>query len=248
MPRSATRSSARSSWDAGFTYSTNHSKVLSLGGAAPFTIGNNGWVVEGSPVPVIRGFCVANPTEFATPVRQANCNSGPNTPTRTITGTSSFTLPGDFSLSTRGEYQGGAFAYSLLDGEAIVRGIRWPSCFNAYPAIDSGDLSTVPASIRARCMSAFANRDYAIFPLDFFRLRDLTLRRSFPLKMGGASSAQVSVSGQNLFWWKKAKDSLIDPETSGGFNNQSGMAQQVRSVGGSIPIPRTFLMSVRLTY
>ena len=97
-------------------------------------------------------------------------------------------------------------------------------------------------------MSAFANRDYAIFPLDFFRLRDLTLRRSFPLKMGGASSAQVSVSGQNLFWWKKAKDSLIDPETSGGFNNQSGMAQQVRSVGGSIPIPRTFLMSVRLTY
>ncbi|MCY7378693.1 MAG: TonB-dependent receptor [Gemmatimonadaceae bacterium] len=235
-------------WDAGFTYSTNHSKVLSLGGAAPFTIGNNGWVAEGSPVPVIRGFCVANPTEFAAPVRQANCDSGPNTPTRTITGTSSFTLPGDFSLSTRGEYQGGAFAYSLLDGEAIVRGIRWPSCFNAYPAIDSGDLSSVPASIRARCMSAYANRDYAIFPLDFFRLRDLTLRRSFPLKMGGASSAQVSVSGQNLFWWKKAKDSLIDPETSGGFNNQSGMAQQVRSVGGSIPIPRTFLMSVRLTY
>ena len=106
----------------------------------------------------------------------------------------------------------------------------------------------MPASIRARCISAFANRDYAILPLDFFRLRDLTLRRSFPLHVGGASSAQVSVSGQNLFWWKKAQNSMIDPETSGGFQTQAGMLQQVRSVGGSIPIPRTFLMSVRLTY
>lgn len=235
-------------WDAGFTYSTNFSKVLSLGGAAPFSIGNNGWVVEGAPVPVIRGFCVANPDEFAAPVRKPDCEHGPNTPTHTITGNTSFTLPGDFALSTRGEYQGGAFGYSLLDGEAIVRGIRWPSCFNAYPAIDSGDLSTVPASMRARCMSAYAIRDYAIFPLDFFRLRDITLRRSFPVRVGGASSAQISVSGQNLFWWKRAQDSMIDPETSGGFTNQSGMTQQVRSVGGSIPIPRTFLMSVRLTY
>ena len=184
----------------------------------------------------------------AAPVRKADCDYGPNTPTRTITGTTSFTLPGDFSISTRGEYQGGAFGYSLLDGEAIVRGIRWPSCFNAYPAIDAGSLAVVPASIRARCMSAYAIRDYAIFPLDFFRLRDVTLRRSFPLHVGGASSAQVSISGQNLFWWKKAKDSLLDPETSGGFTTQSGMSQQVRSVGGSIPIPRTFLMSVRVTY
>lgn len=238
----------RFGWDAGMTYSTNFSKVLSLGGAAPFTIGNNGWVAEGSPVPVIRGFCVANPDEFAAPVRKADCEYGPNTPTHTITGSSSFTLPGDFTLSTRGEYQGGAFAYSLLDGEAIVRGIRWPSCFNAYPAIDSGDLSTVPASIRARCMSAYAIRDYAIFPMDFFRLRDVTLRRSLPLRFGGATSAQVSLSAQNLYWWKKAQDSMIDPETSGGFTNQSGMSQQVRSVGGSIPLPRTFLMSVRLTY
>ena len=234
-------------WDVGFTWSTSHSKVLSLGGAAPFTIGNNGWVVEGSPVPVIRGFCVANPTEFATPVRKPDCEYGPNTPTSTITARTNFTLPFGFNLSARGEYQGGAFGYSLLDGEAIVRGIRWPSCFNAYPAIDAGNLSTVPAAIRARCMSAFANRDYAIFPLDFFRLRDLTLRRSFQLR--GRSSALVSISGQNLFWWKKAKDSMLDPETSGGFlTGNTGMSQQVRSVGGSIPIPRTFVMAVRLTY
>ena len=239
----------RFGWEAGVTYSTNYSKVLSLGGAAPFSLGNNGWIVEGKPVPNIQGFCVANAGEFADPIRKPNCDHGSNTPTRTITGNSNFTLPGDFGLSLRGEYQGDFFGYSLLDGEAIVRGIRWPSCFNAYPAIDAKQLSQVPAEIRARCMSSFANRDYAIFPLDFFRLRDVTLRRAFPFRFGGASSAVISLSGQNLFWWKKAQNSLLDPETSGGFTTgNTGLTQRVRSVGGSIPIPRTFLMSVRLSY
>ncbi len=235
-------------WEAGFTYSTNYSKVLSLGGAKPFTIGNNGWIVEGKPVPTMRGFCVANPDEFATPVRQANCDKGPNTPTHTIGGNTSFDLPWAFKLSTRGEYQGGHFAYSLLDGEAIVRGIRWPPCFNAYAQLDAGNLAAVPAGIRGRCISSLAIRDYALFPLDFFRLRDLTLRRSFAMHIGGVTSALVSLSGQNLLWWKKAKNAGIDAETSGGFTTgNTGMTQQVRSVGGSIPIPRTFLMSVRLT-
>ena len=236
-------------WDAGLTYATNNSKVVSLGGAAPFSLGDYGWVVVGQPLPVIRGYCIANPNEFATPVRQANCNIGPNTPTRTIGGTTSFSLPSNFTLSALGEYQGGAYGYSLLDGEAIVRGIRWPSCFNAYPNIDAGNLASVPASVRGVCMSQYAIRDYAIFPLDFFRLRDVTLRRSFPVHVGGASSATIALSGQNLFWWKKAHDSLLDPETSGGFQSaDAGMTAQVRTVGGSIPLPRTFLLSVRLTY
>ncbi|GAC1479735.1 MAG: SusC/RagA family TonB-linked outer membrane protein [Gemmatimonadaceae bacterium] len=175
-------------WDAGVTVSTNRSKVLSLGRAAPFFLQNNGWIVEGRPVPDIRGFCVGNPDAIADPIRIADCAYGPNTPTRTITGVTTFTLPRGFTLSGRGEYQGDFFGYSLLDGEAIVRGIRWPACFNAYPAIDAKDLSTVPARIRARCISTFASRDYAIFPLDFFRLRDITLRRSFPIHVGGATS------------------------------------------------------------
>jgi outer membrane receptor protein involved in Fe transport len=236
-------------WEAGATYSTNHSKTLSLGGAAPFQLANFGWIAEGRPVPAMRGFCVGNPDAIADPVRTPDCDIGPNTPTRIVTGSSTFTLPFGFGLSARGEYQGDFFGYSLLDGEAIVRGIRWPSCFNAYPAIDAKNLSSVPASVRARCISSFAIRDYAIFPLDFFRLRDVTLRRSIPLRLGRASSAVLSVSGQNLFLWKKAKDSMLDPETSGGFTTgNTGMSQQVRSVGGSIPIPRTVVVSMRLVY
>ena len=39
---------------AGLNVSTNNSKVLSLGGAPSFTVGNYGWVVEGKPAPVLR--------------------------------------------------------------------------------------------------------------------------------------------------------------------------------------------------
>jgi outer membrane receptor protein involved in Fe transport len=76
----------RYGWDLGATISTNSSKTLDLGGAAPFSLGNFGWVVEGQPVPVIRATCASNPGEVAAPVMQQNCNIGPNTPTAIVTG------------------------------------------------------------------------------------------------------------------------------------------------------------------
>lgn len=237
------------SWELGGTVSTNNSEVVSLGGAAPFSIGTMGWIMEGQPVPVVRGFCVENENEFAAPVRKADCIIGPNTPTRTFTGVSTFTLPYNLQVSARGEYQGNFFGRSFLEAEGIVRGIRWPACFNSYPAIDAGDLSTVTAKERGLCIASLAHRDYAVFPLDFFRLRDVTVRWVVPFRVSRAASTVVSLSGQNLFWWKKAKSSLLDAETSGGFNdNDVGMLSQVRTVGGSVPIPRTYVLSVRVVY
>jgi hypothetical protein len=205
--------------------------------------------MEGQSVPVVRGFCVSNPNEFAAPIRQADCVIGPNTPTVTYTGSSTLTLPHNVTISTRGEYQGGFFGESFLEAEGIVRGIRWPACFNSYPAIDAGDLSKVTARIRGLCISSLAHRDYAVFPLDFFRLRDVSVRWVLPFQIGRVSSTVITLSGQNILWWKKAKDSGLDAETSGGYNaNDVGMLSSVRTVGGSVPIPRTYVMSVRVTY
>src|SRR4029078_10813607 len=47
--------------NAGLNLSTNHSEVLSLGGAPAFTVGNFGWVIEGQPAPVLRGKLIRNP-------------------------------------------------------------------------------------------------------------------------------------------------------------------------------------------
>lgn len=239
----------RFGWDLGATVSTSHSKTLSLGGTPAFSIGNYGWVVEGQPVPVIRANCVTNPGAIAAPVMARNCNIGPNTPTRTITGNTSVRLPGNINLSARGEYQGGNYAYSLMDGESITRGIRWPSCFNSYPKIDAGNGSQLTAREQAMCIASNASRDLAIFPMDFFRMRDVTLQIPVPFKILRANSAMVSLSAQNFYTWKKAKDSFLDPETSGGFTTgNTGMTEKVHSVGGSIPIPATYVFSLRVTY
>jgi hypothetical protein len=136
-----------------------------------------------------------------------------------------------------------------MDGESITRGIRWPACFNSYPAIDAKQLSQVTAAVQARCIASNASRDLAIFPMDFFRLRDLTVRAILPSSLVRARSASLSLSAQNFYTWKKAKDSFLDPETSGGFTTgNTGMSEKVHSVGGSIPIPTSFILGLRVDF
>jgi TonB-dependent starch-binding outer membrane protein SusC len=242
--------SERLRWDLGGTVSTNENRATSLGGAAAFSVGNNGWVVEGQPVPVMRGMCITNPDEIANPVIAQNCNIGPNRPTLTLSGHTLLEGPRGITLSGRGEYQGGAHAYSLMDGESITRGIRWPACFNSYPAIDSGNLSDVTARERAFCIARNAHRHWAIYPLDFFRMRDLTLSVPVTFLVPGASGARFSLSAQNFYTWKKAKDTFADPETSGGFGGEGlvGGDARVHSIGGSIPVPAVLSASIRLTF
>lgn len=238
------------SWDLGGTLSTNQSEAVSLGGSPAFSLGNRGWVVEGQPVPVMRGRCITNPDELAAPEIDAECNVGSNRPTRTFTAYTTLVGPYGISLSGRGEYQGGGYAYSLMDGESITRGIRWPSCFNSYPAIDAGNVSELTARERAFCISANSNRDFAIFPLDFFRMRDVTLSAPVDFLVPGASSARLSLSAQNFFTWKKAKDTFADPETSGGFGGPTTVGGNaiVHTIGGTIPVPATFTAALRLTF
>lgn len=236
------------SWELNGTWSTNRSETLDLGGAAPFGMGNRGWVVEGQPVPVMRGLCVANPDELADPVIERNCHYGPNQPTTTFTLGTTATLPFGITASTRGEYQGGHYAYSLMDGESITRGIRWPSCFNSYAALADEGIGALTARERAMCIAANANRDFAIFPMDFFRMRELTVSGPLPFQLPGASRAVVVLSAQNFFTWKEASDSFLDPETSGDFGFDGAMNTRVHTVGGSIPIPATYTFSLRLEF
>lgn len=234
-------------WSLGGSVSTNHSETVDLGGAAAFSIGNRGWVVPGQPTPVLRAICVTNPDEIAAPEFAQDCNIGPSVPTLTWNAFTSVRLPGGIELSARGDYQGGNFAYSLMDGESITRGIRWPACFNSYAAIDAGELDQLTAYVRAMCIAANAKRDFAIFPMDFFRLRDVTVRAPIPFGILHANSAVISLSVRNFYTWKKAQYSFLDPETSGGFTS-AGMNEAVHTVGGSIPIPATYVLSLRVVY
>jgi TonB-dependent SusC/RagA subfamily outer membrane receptor len=236
-------------WDLGVNMSTNHSETLTLGGAAEFSIGGRGFIVEGQPVPVVRGRCVTNPDEFADPIVELDCNYGPNLPTLILGVNTSVRLPGGVVAAVRGEYQGGHYAYNVNDGEGFSRGIRWPSCFNVYPAIDAGDMSQVNALERARCISTFANRDFAIYPQDFFKVREISVAAPVPFDIPGAESTRLVVSARDAIRWRKAKYNFADPETSGGFQSgDTGMDEATQTTGGGIPTPAYFTVSLRVTF
>jgi hypothetical protein len=228
---------------------TNKSEVLDLGGAAEFSIGGRGYIVEGQPVPVLRGFCVTNADEKAEPNIEADCNYGPNLPTTTIGIHSTVRMPYNMSLVVRGEYQGGHYAYNVNDGESYTRGIRWPSCFNAYPDIDAGNISNLTAIERARCIASNANRDFAIYPQDFFKVREITFSAPVPFAVPRATDARIILSARNAIRWKKAQYSFFDPETSGGFQRgDTGLNEATHTVGGSIPPPAVYTFSLRLNF
>jgi TonB-linked SusC/RagA family outer membrane protein len=241
----------RANWglELGTTLTTNNAEVLDLGGATEFSIGGNGFIVEGEAVPVIRGRCVTNPDAFADPIIEEDCIYGPNLPTEIITGSASLRMPYGLRLDTRGEYQAGHYAYNVNDGEAFSRGIRWPNCFNVLPDIDAGNLSNVNALERARCISTFADRNFAIYPQDFFKLREVSLSAPIPYEFPGGGSATVVLSARNTLRWKKAKYNFADPESSGGFQRgETGMNQATQTIGGSIPTPAFYTLSVRFSF
>lgn len=238
-------------WDAGLTLSTNKSEVTDLGGASSFSVGNRGYIVEGEPAPVMRGRCVTNEDQIADPAIEQDCIYGPNQPTRTLIGSTALRLPwSGIEVSARGEYQAGHWAYSLMDGESITRGIRWPACFNSYPDIDAGNLGQVTARERAYCIPTFANRDFAIFPMDFFRMRDLTVSIPLTTSFLGSSGGRISLSASNFYTWKKAGYFLGDPETAGGFTTGQNVGgnEFTHSVGGTIPVPATYTIALRINY
>lgn len=236
-------------WELGTNVSTNDSEVLSLGGATPFSIGSYGWIVEGQPIPVVRGSCVTNPDAIADPVIETNCIYGPNLPTLIVGVSTTVRLPRGIIVTGRGEYQGGHYAYNVNDGEAFSRGIHWPNCFNVYPDIEAGNLGEVTAIDRARCISTFALRDFAIYPQDFFKVREVSVAAPVPFEIPGAQSARVVLSARNAIRWKKAKYNFADPESSGGFTvGNTGMHERTQSTGGSIPTPAFYTLSLRVTF
>lgn len=236
-------------WELGAAITTNNSEVLDLGGAPEFSLGGNGFIVEGQPVPVIQGRCVTNPKEFADPVIENDCIYGPNVPTLILGASTIVRLPYNLMLTARGEYQGGHFAYNVNDGESFTRGIRWPNCFNYLPAIDAGDLNEVNALERARCISSFAHRNFAIYPQDFFKLREVTLSAPLPFDMPGTTDTQLVLSARNTLRWYKAKYNFADPESTGGFGfTNTGMSGAVQTIGGGIPNPAFYTLSIRVSF
>jgi TonB-dependent SusC/RagA subfamily outer membrane receptor len=228
--------------NAGLNISTNQSKVLSLGGAPSFTVGNNGWVVEGKAAPVVRGRLIRNPNEVGgTPDTVSNHDFGPSQPTRIIGGSITVRTWRNITASLRGEYQGGAYINEDASYQAMTRSVLWPTCFDAYPKLAANQ----PVTVRERltCVPANIRTDMFIFPADFFKLRDLTIDIPLGRLIPRTGSSSLVLSAKN-FHRRNYGLPLFDPEMSG----NDGFNATVRYISEHIPAPATYTSSLRISF
>lgn len=228
--------------NAGLNISTNQSKVLDLGGAPSFSVGNNGWVVLGKAAPVVRGRIIRNPdARGVAPDTSSNYDFGPSQPTRIIGGSLSVRTWRNITVSLRGEYQGGAFINEDASYQALTRSVLWPTCFDAYPKMAAGQPITVRETLT--CIPANIRSDMFIFPADFFKLRDLTIDIPLGKLIPGTASSSFLFSAKNFFRRNYGMP-LFDPEQSG----NDGFNATVRYISEHIPAPAVFSTSLRISF
>ena len=229
----------------GLRLSTNHSKVLSLGGATPFTLGQEGWIMEGQPVPVIMAPHVINGNEYADPIVDENYIFGPNVPTHTIGGDVTLRLAGGVQLSLLGEYMGGHYIKNRAFRTLAQRKVA-PQCSERgiYEKLENGQKDDVTAYWRLVCTPTLVDNRMFIEKADFFKLRNVTLTLPVPFRVPGATSATLMLSGRNLLQWRNKQISLLDPEMSG----NEGMHGQVREIVETIPPVTSFSASLRVVF
>lgn len=232
-------------WNAGLTVATNKSEVIDLGGAPPFSLGNYGWIVEGQPAPVVRGRLIRNASAIgATPDTTSNYFFGPSQPTRIININSGIRVWHGIELSARGEFQGGHYLDEDASYQALSRAVRWPTCFGAYNKIEAGQQSQLTVRESLICNTRNIRQDMFIYPADFFKLRDVSLRIPLGRVIPRTSSAQLVLSGANWYTWKKDEFPIFDPEQAG----NGGFNEQVRYISEHIPSPATFTAQLRVAF
>ncbi len=229
-------------WDVGVSAYTNHSVVKDLGGASAFSASGGGWIQVGQPVPAVRYDKLLNPNEIAEPNVERNHIYGPNAPTHTFNLSTSFTFGNGIQISSRGEYQGGAYIFDRVLSESANRGSVAPECDNIFPVTDA-TRSTLTAFQRYLCTDDYSVR--LVYPADFFRLRELSIQTPLPFQIPGATSASFTASAQNFLTWKNKDFLAMDPEMAGNTGMESGVT---REIWEHPPPPASFRVSLRITF
>ena len=238
--------------DLGSTISTNHTNVLSTGGKIFYNI------VPGQPAPVWRGAKVTNRDAFADPVYELDAFFGSTVPTVIINPFMTLKLPHGVLLTARGEYQGGAWGQDFPSRLVAQRGPRGPvGCDDVYKIVPwasytgPGDpnapaaISQVRALDRARCYKN-ARSDVWFMPLDFFKLREVTVQAPIPTRfIPRATSAFASLSFHNLWRWTNSEFASFDPELIGSRDNVNQLFSMITD---QLPPPATATFSLKLTF
>jgi TonB-linked SusC/RagA family outer membrane protein len=260
-------------WELGLGLGTNNSKVLDLGGTAPFSVGSSGWVFEGQPLPVIYDDRLLNPYEKADPeFSDGPVFFGPANPNRLYTASTTLGLPGGLQFSARGELSLGGHIFNNFESNALSRTVPHVKCYEAYHKADptwepGGDTGTNnqpsrPASRPADMYAwewaqCFGQRDggYNMQSSDYFELRDVTLTvpvsSLLPSVTTWASRVDLTVSGRNVAKWLNRDLTTGHPEQDENNSGTTGGEFRhdfVRAIQETLPPTSSFTVSLRVTF
>jgi hypothetical protein len=233
------------------------------GEVTEFSVGGNGWIVDGQPAPVIRGERVMNPDELADPVIEDDQIYGPNQPTTIVGINSTFTLPAGLRLTARGEYQAGHYVTAGGATNAIGRSVVWAGCFDEYEIAGEAPISSsspgygqLTALQRARCDADLTDSNFWAEKADFFKLRELSLQAPLPDNLiPGTSGSTLTLAGRNIWRWTNSEWTHFDPEM-GGNNDNNPISRDgsqpgsflVTSISEHIPAPAIWTLALRVVF
>ncbi len=206
--------SAGLTWEVGAAVSTLHSKALDLGNPdANLGASSAGRVITGEPVPVIRGDLILNPDAIGPADIEKNHLFGPNYPTLVLAPRTQLSLPGGITLSARGEYRAGNWIRNEGGRWGMLIGsTNYGPCIEAQRMIDAGQFDQMTALERATCWQDELNAKTFIYPADFFRLREVSIRIPLDRLVSENQSASLTLSAGNLYRWTKEEFREFDPE------------------------------------
>jgi hypothetical protein len=250
----------RETWgvDLGLGISTNMSKVLDLGGTQAFNA-LSGRIMEGQPAPVGWDRRVANrdfvpgedcgtsgnPPCWEYEDNGENVVVGPIFPTHFVTPSLTVRVPGNVTISARGEYRGGNFVE--VNPIATSRSVRSAICFPYYvdPETSITLRDDTPALWRERCTPS--NADDYWFDGDYFKLRSISasvpVDFAFPARI---SSATLTVQMQNAFDWYREipwYDVELTSDAGAGLAGEGFANASERT-----PSPATLRFSLRVSF
>jgi TonB-linked SusC/RagA family outer membrane protein len=239
----------RVDWRGRVNYTHIKSEATDLGTEPLISIGTYTEVRKGYPVTSLFARKVLNDGSFDPPaLTDTNVFIGPTFPDNVVGIGSTLTLWDRLSIDALGEFQKGGYNINFIGYQNALRG-NWRPCYVAQgklvAAFKAGTrVADVTALDQVRCaVDRTIQYDGSwIEPIDFFRLRYVTLSYKLPPRLlRGMQAATLSLSGRNLFY--SSDYSGLDPESA----DQSD-SQVARREYYVLPQLRSFSIALRTSW
>jgi outer membrane receptor protein involved in Fe transport len=230
-------------WSFNGAYSTNRSKVESLGPleSAGFEIR------EGYAIGVEYDQVVTNPSAVNAVPELSTEVLGVAFPQRLFSLGSRFTWNQSLTFDVLAEGQTGHFRTAGI-GWATARRETWPACYGIQDEFNANGLTNLNAAQAATCVPSYLRWGMWTNQADFIKLRSASVSYRLPEGLIPATrSATVSFQAKNLFVWSDYQG--LDPEaTDRGNTGGFGAGSEYFSEYYNAAPPRVFILNFTVNF